>query len=109
MSVSRTLRLTPQLFNVVFVSQFTHNTKTSIGVDSFYEAIIITHIVADEDGSLKVKNIEEFIDSKRFSTMCGCLRRQGPSSVLCVSDALQQRNEKSTLRWRDRQINLCGL
>lgn len=31
-----------------------------------YEAIIIAHIVTDEDGSLKIKQIEEFVDSKSF-------------------------------------------
>ena len=28
------------------------------------EAIFIIHIVTDEDGSLKIKQIEDFIDSK---------------------------------------------
>ena len=31
-----------------------------------YEAINILHIVTDEDGSLKIKKIEEFIDSKSY-------------------------------------------
>ena len=29
-----------------------------------YEAITITHIVTDGDGSLKITKIEDFIDSK---------------------------------------------
>ena len=28
------------------------------------ESIFIVHIVTDEDGSLKIKHIEEFLDSK---------------------------------------------
>jgi len=31
-----------------------------------YEAISIMHIVTDEDGSLKIKKIEEFLDSKTY-------------------------------------------
>jgi len=32
-------------------------------VDSIYEAITITQVVTDADGSLKIKQIEEFVDS----------------------------------------------
>jgi len=38
--------------------------KTSIGVDWNSEYISITHFVTDEDGSLKIKLLEEFKDSK---------------------------------------------
>jgi len=31
-----------------------------------YEAISITHIVPDEDGNLKIKLIEEFVDSNSY-------------------------------------------
>jgi len=59
------VEITSQLLNVVFISQFTNVTKTSVGIDSTYEAITIAEIVTDE-GSLKIKKIEEFIDSKTF-------------------------------------------
>ena len=42
----------------------THKAKTSIGVESIRESIIIGYFVTDEDGSLKIKQIEEFTDSK---------------------------------------------
>ena len=38
--------------------------KTSIGVDGTRESILIAHIVSDEGGRLKVKQMEEFTDSK---------------------------------------------
>ena len=49
---------------MTFVLQFTNVTKTVIGVDTVYEAITIAHIVTDDDGSLKIKYLEEFVDSK---------------------------------------------
>jgi hypothetical protein len=45
-------------------SQITNKFKTAIGVDWNREAISIIHIVTDEDGSLKIKLLEEFVDSK---------------------------------------------
>ena len=42
----------------------THKVETSIGVEMSRESIIIMHIVSDEDGSLKIKEHEEFTDSK---------------------------------------------
>ena len=42
----------------------TNKVKTSIGVERVRETIFIGHIVTDEDGSLKFKRVEEFIDSK---------------------------------------------
>jgi hypothetical protein len=42
----------------------THKVKISIGVESTRESILIAHIVSDEDGSLKIKQFEEFTDSK---------------------------------------------
>jgi hypothetical protein len=42
----------------------THKVKTSIGVETIRESILIAYIVTDEDGSLKVKRTEEFTDSK---------------------------------------------
>ena len=41
-----------------------HTVETSIGVENTRESIIIVHIVSDEDGSLKIKEHEEFTDSK---------------------------------------------
>ena len=38
--------------------------KTSVGIDTTNESIFIIHIVVDEDGSLKIKKIEDFRDSK---------------------------------------------
>jgi len=38
--------------------------KTVAGVEGIRESILIDHIVTDEDGSLKVKLVEEFTDSK---------------------------------------------
>ena len=42
----------------------TYKSKTSIGAEMNYESIFIADIVTDEDGSLKVKKLEEFSDSK---------------------------------------------
>jgi hypothetical protein len=44
----------------------TNKTKTSIGVEMNRESIFIGHIVTDEDGSLKLKQVEEFTDSKTY-------------------------------------------
>jgi hypothetical protein len=41
-----------------------HKVNTSFGVEMNRESIVITHIVSDEDGSLKIKKIEDFTDSK---------------------------------------------
>ena len=37
------------------------------GLDTKCEAIYISHFVTDNDGSLKLKQIEEFTDSKVYS------------------------------------------
>jgi hypothetical protein len=37
---------------------------TSMGVEMIHESIFITDVVIDEDGSPKVKRLEEFTDSK---------------------------------------------
>ena len=34
------------------------------GIDTKYEAIYITHFITDDDGSLKIKQIDEFMDSE---------------------------------------------
>ena len=41
--------------------------KTSLGIDTAHESMFIVHIVADEDGSLKIKKLEDFRDSKVYS------------------------------------------
>jgi hypothetical protein len=38
--------------------------NTSLGVENPRESIIILHIVTDDDGYLKIKQVEEFTDSK---------------------------------------------
>ena len=38
--------------------------NTALGVGATRESIMIDHIVTDEDGSLKIKQVEEFTDSK---------------------------------------------
>lgn len=40
--------------------------KTSIGVDLDREMILVAQVVTDEDGSLKIKESEEFTDSKAY-------------------------------------------
>jgi hypothetical protein len=53
-------------YNAVPIPQATCKTKTSIGVEMNRESIFIINIVTDEDGSLKVKRMEEFTDSKAY-------------------------------------------
>ncbi|KAF9780786.1 hypothetical protein BJ322DRAFT_1081686 [Thelephora terrestris] len=40
--------------------------KTTLGVDLNRESIFIVHIATDEDGSLKIKALEDFTDSKTY-------------------------------------------
>ena len=40
--------------------------KNSLGLNLDRESIYIVHIVADDDGSLKIKKLEEFTDSKAY-------------------------------------------
>ena len=42
----------------------TNKVKTPTGVERIRESILIIHTVPDEDGSLKIKRAEEFVDSK---------------------------------------------
>jgi len=65
-SVSRTFGSTPYLPNVRPTPQVTNKAKTSIGVEMNRESIFIAHIVTDEDGSLKIKQMEDFTDSKAY-------------------------------------------
>jgi len=48
------------------ILHFSGTANTSIGVEMNREMIWIGHIVTDEDGSLKLKQIEEFTDSKAY-------------------------------------------
>ncbi|KAF9785446.1 hypothetical protein BJ322DRAFT_1063262 [Thelephora terrestris] len=48
------------------VVHFTNKANTSLGVEMVRESIMIGQIVTDEDGSLKIKRIEEFTDSKSY-------------------------------------------
>lgn len=41
--------------------------KTTTGADMPYEAVNFTHIVPDENGNLKIKLIEEFVDSNSYA------------------------------------------
>jgi hypothetical protein len=44
----------------------TTNVKNSGGKEITIESLSIAHIVTDEDGSLKIKRVEEFFDSKTY-------------------------------------------
>lgn len=48
------------------ITQFTNKAKTLVGVDMSRESILIAQIAPDEDGSLKIKQLEEFTDSKLY-------------------------------------------
>jgi hypothetical protein len=52
------------LCDMVPTPQVNNKVMTSIGVEMNHESIYIAHIITDEDGSLKVKQLEEFTDSK---------------------------------------------
>jgi len=39
---------------------------TTIGAGTTYEIIYIAHIATDQDGSLKIKRIEDFMDTNVF-------------------------------------------
>jgi hypothetical protein len=52
---------------VVFHS--TSEMKNTLGVNTKVESIAILHIVTDESGSLKVKQLEEFNDSKAYEAV----------------------------------------
>ena len=41
--------------------------KSSLGIETTSESIFIVHTVAGDDGSLKIKMLEDFQDSKVFS------------------------------------------
>ena len=47
----------------------TSGVKNSSGVVTNHESLFIVHIVPDEDGSLKIKQLEVFRDSKVYSEL----------------------------------------
>ena len=49
---------------MAYTSQVTSKIKTILGVELNRESIFIGDIVTDEDGSLKIKQIQQFTDSK---------------------------------------------
>jgi len=46
--------------------QATNEAKNPYGVNTVRESIFIVHIVTDDDGSLKIKQLDEFTDSKAY-------------------------------------------
>ena len=50
----------------IYTAQVTNKVNTAIGVEMTRESIFIGHIVTDQDGSLKIKQMEEFTDSKAY-------------------------------------------
>ena len=43
--------------------------KNNVGLETTHESLFIAHIVTDDDGSLKIKQIEEFRDSKTYADL----------------------------------------
>ena len=46
--------------------QLTIKAKTTIGVEMNLESIIVNQVVTDNDGALKIKQGEEFVNSKAY-------------------------------------------
>jgi len=40
--------------------------KNTVGLETAHESLFIVHIVTDDDGSLKIKQLEDFRDSKTY-------------------------------------------
>ena len=51
---------------ISYIPQTTLEAENPIGLDTKYEAIYIVHFVTDDDGSLKAKQLDEFIDSNVY-------------------------------------------
>jgi len=60
------------------IYHFNQLTKTKVGIDMAYEAINIVDIVTDDDGSLKIKKVEEFVDSKALVDFMQALEAAKP-------------------------------
>jgi hypothetical protein len=54
-----------------------HKMMTSIGVEMNHESINICDIVTDEDGILKCKMVEHFVDSKAELDFAQALKEAG--------------------------------
>lgn len=52
------------LLNVTYTPQLTAKADAKIGIEMIREMILIAYIVTDDDGSLKIKQLDEFTDSK---------------------------------------------
>ena len=48
--------------------------KNKLGIDTSHESMFIVHIVNDDDGSLKIKQVEEFRDSKVYLEVSKSMR-----------------------------------
>ena len=48
--------------------------KNKLGIDTAHESMFIVHIVKDDDGSLKIKQVEEFRDSKVYLEVSKSMR-----------------------------------
>ena len=59
------------------VLQFNHKMMSSIGVEMNHESINICDFVTDEDGSLKVKRAEHFMDSRAELDFTQALKAAG--------------------------------
>jgi len=47
--------------------------KNEVGLEAIHESLTILHIVTDGDGSLKVKKVEDFLDSQVHLSMRAAL------------------------------------
>jgi len=56
--------------------------KSTAGLETTYEMLLIVHIVTDEDGSLKIKKTEDFMDSKVYLE-----RRQSMGAAIAAAHA----------------------
>ena len=66
MFVPQTFRSTSGVLNAAPNPQLTLKGTTSVGVEMEYESILIVTFVTDEDGVLKMKRVESFVDSKAY-------------------------------------------
>ena len=56
--------------------------KNSAGLDTAHESIFIVHIVTDDDGSLKIMEIDDFRDSKVYLEL-----RQSMGAAMAAAQA----------------------
>lgn len=50
----------------VHAFQTTSEVKNTAGIETKHESLFTVHIVTDEDGSLKIKQLDDFRDSKAY-------------------------------------------